>query len=176
MFGDLETTTNIKKYLEGGDIRSIGRVKFLIPLIRNQGDFDLLFGFLQSKDRIIFMRAADAVEKITIGRPQYLQSHKSEILSFLQNAQDKEFKWHLSLMVARLLLTEQELNIVSSKLNQWASDPAESRIVRVNALQALCDIKDQDPGMEKDFRTLIGKLQKEEIASINARIRKLKIS
>jgi hypothetical protein len=62
-----------------------------------------------------------------------------------------------------------------AKLKEWAGNPAESRIVRVNALQALCEIKDQDPGLEKDFRTLIGKLQKEEIASINARIRNLKI-
>ncbi|MEQ9582183.1 MAG: hypothetical protein RIM68_08460, partial [Arenibacter sp.] len=68
-----------------------------------------------------------------------------------------------------------ELEIVLAKLKEWASDPSESRIVRVNALQALCDIKDHEPRLEKDFRILIGKLQKEEIASINARIRNLKI-
>ncbi|MCK0146644.1 hypothetical protein MWU78_13390 [Arenibacter sp. F26102] len=171
----METTANIKKYLEGGDLRSIGRVKFLIPLIRNQQDFDLLFRFLHSKDRIILMRAADAVEKITIGRPQYLQSHKSEILDFFQSAEDKEFKWHLSQMVPRLSLTEQELEIVLSKLNQWAGNPTESRIVRVNALQAISEIVEENPELEKDFKDLIGKLQKEEIASINARIRKLSI-
>ncbi|WP_157943826.1 MULTISPECIES: hypothetical protein [Arenibacter] len=169
----METTANIIKYLEGGDLRSLGRVKFLIPLIRNQEDFDLLFRFLHSKDRIILMRSADAVEKITIGRPQYLQGHKSEILAFLQSAEDKEFKWHLALMAPRLLLTEQEMEIVLSKLNEWAGNPAESRILRVNALQAISEIVEEDPEMEKDFIELIGKLQKEEIASINARIRKL---
>lgn len=165
----------MRKYLEGGDLRTIGGVKFLLPLIRDQKDFDILFRYMYSKDRPIVMRAADAVEKITIGHPEYLAGHKRDLLALLQNAEDKELKWHLSLLVSRLPLNDHELKLVLAKLKEWASDPAESRIVRVNALQALCEIKDQDPGLEKDFRILIGKLQKEEIASINARIRNLKI-
>ena len=165
----------MRKYLEGGDLRTIGGVKFLLPLIRDQKDFDILFRYMYSKDRPIVMRAADAVEKITIGHPEYLAGHKRDLLALLQSAEDKELKWHLSLLVSRLPLNDHELKLVLAKLKEWASDPAESRIVRVNALQALCEIKDQDPGLEKDFRILIGKLQKEEIASINARIRNLKI-
>lgn len=165
----------MRKYLEGGDLRTIGGVKFLLPLIRDQKDFDILFRYMYSKDRPIVMRAADAVEKITIGQPEYLAGHKRDLLALLQSAEDKELKWHLSLLVSRLPLNDHELKLVLAKLKEWASDPAESRIVRVNALQALCEIKDQDPGLEKDFRILIGKLQKEEIASINARIRNLKI-
>jgi len=166
----------MRKYLEGGDLRTIGGVKFLVPLIRDQKDFDLLFHYLYSKDRPIVMRAADSVEKITLRHPEYLASHKSSLLGLLQNAEDKELKWHLSLLVSRLPLNDSELAIVLAKLKEWASNPGESRIVRVNALQAICDIKDQDPGLKKDFMTLIGKLQREEIASINARIRKLKIN
>jgi len=165
----------MKKYLEGEDLRTIGGVKFLVPLIQSQNDFDILFRYMYSKDRPIVMRAADAVEKITLRHPEYLASHKSDLLGLLQSAEDKELKWHLSLLVSRLALYGHELEIVLAKLNEWASDPTESRIVRVNALQALCEIKDQDPRLEKDFRILIGKLQKEEIASINARIRNLKI-
>ncbi len=165
----------MRKYLEGGDLRTIGGVKFLLPLIRDQKDFDILFRYMYSKDRPIVMRAADAVEKITIGHPEYLAGHKGDLLALLQSAEDKELKWHLSLLVSRLPLNDLELEIVLAKLKEWAGNPAESRIVRVNALQALCEIKDQDPGLEKDFRILIGKLQKEEIASINARIRNLKI-
>lgn len=165
----------MRKYLEGGDLRTIGGVKFLLPLIRDQKDFDSLFRYMYSKDRPIVMRAADAVEKITIGHPEYLAGHKRDLLALLQSAEDKELKWHLSLLVSRLPLNDHELKLVLAKLKEWAGNPAESRIVRVNALQALCEIKDQDPGLEKDFRTLIGKLQKEEIASINARIRNLKI-
>ncbi|MEQ8218741.1 MAG: hypothetical protein RH981_10920 [Arenibacter sp.] len=165
----------MRKYLEGGDLRTIGGVKFLVPLIRDQKDFDILFRYMYSKDRPIVMRAADTVEKSNLRHPEYLASHKSDLLGLLQSAKDKELKWHLSLLVSRLPLTDHELEIVLAKLKEWASDPSESRIVRVNALQALCDIKDHEPRLEKDFRILIGKLQKEEIASINARIRNLKI-
>lgn len=57
----------MRKYLEGGDLRTIGGVKFLLPLIRDQKDFDILFRYMYSKDRPIVMRAADAVEKLLLG-------------------------------------------------------------------------------------------------------------
>jgi hypothetical protein len=55
----------IKKLLIGGDLRSIGDSSKIIKLINNQNDFDLLFGFINSDDRLIVMRAADVIEKIT---------------------------------------------------------------------------------------------------------------
>lgn len=56
---------NKKKYLQGGDLRSIADVDQLIPLIKTQKTFDELFSCLESEDRLIVMRAADAIEKIT---------------------------------------------------------------------------------------------------------------
>ncbi|MDX1769642.1 MAG: hypothetical protein R3294_16440, partial [Arenibacter troitsensis] len=88
---------DIRKYLKGGDLRTIGGVNFLVPLIRNQKDFDRLFHYLRAKDRHIVMRAADAVEKITLRHPEYLESHKSTLLGLTQSSDDKELKWHLSL-------------------------------------------------------------------------------
>ncbi|MCK0190339.1 hypothetical protein [Arenibacter sp. F20364] len=166
--------SSISKYLEGGDLRSTGKVKFLLPLIKSQKDFDDLFAYLYSKDRLMIMRAADALEKITIGNPEYLYRHKKELIGFLQNATHKEFKWHLSLLVSRLTLSPKELKIVLGKLKMWAKDPSESKIVRVNALQALYDLICQEQGMEKEFKALVKELQKEGVPSINARIKKIK--
>ena len=60
-------------------------------------------------------------------------------------------------------------------MKTWARDPSESKIVRVNALQALFDLIGQDQGLEKEFNILIKELEKEDIPSVNARIGKMKM-
>ena len=57
----------------GGDLRSIGQVNDIIENIDNQAKFDELFKCLFHKERIIIMRAADAIEKITIKNPLFLE-------------------------------------------------------------------------------------------------------
>lgn len=168
------TQGKIGKYLEGGDLRSKGKVESLIPLIKDQKDFDILFGQLYSIKRIVVMRAADAMEKLTIGNPGYLGSHKNELLTFLGSAKNKELKWHLASLVSRLSLTRDELEIVFAKLRKWARDPLESKIVRVNSLQAIFELIHQDQGLEKEFNSLVKELEKEGVPSINSRIRKIK--
>jgi hypothetical protein len=90
---------DVKKYLQGGDLRSIADVDQLVPLIKTQKTFDELFSCLDSDDRLIVMRAADAIEKITRDHPKYLDSHKNRLIRILDTARDKELKWHLALLI-----------------------------------------------------------------------------
>ena len=166
---------DLKKYLLGGDLRSIAEVDKLIPLIKNQNDFDRLFDILFSENRLEVMRAADAIEKITLNKGSYLQKHKNSLLKLLSTAQDKELKWHLALLASRIKLTNKDLEIVVSKLKEWISDKTESRIVRVNSIQALYNLSLQHKGLKKDFNLLVKNIRNENIASINARLKKLKI-
>jgi hypothetical protein len=55
----------IRNALTGGDLRSIGRSNEIVSSIKNQKEFDILFELLFSSDRILVMRAADAIEKVT---------------------------------------------------------------------------------------------------------------
>lgn len=68
------------KLLSGGDLRSIGKSNSIVPKVKNQNDFDELFKCLFHKDRIVVMRAADAIEKITVSNPLYLIKHKKKII------------------------------------------------------------------------------------------------
>lgn len=52
-------------------------------------------------------------------------------------------------------------------------NPLESKIVRVNAMQALYAFFKRNKNFKKELDNLIPLLQKERIPSINARIRKL---
>lgn len=164
---------DLTKYLQGGDLRSIGKVERIIGLVNSQLNFNKLFSYLYSTDRLIVMRAVDAIEKITVTNSQYLKVHKDELIKFLQSAQDKEFKWHLALLISRLDLGESELTLVWSKLMEWVKDESESRIVRVNSLQSLFDLSRRHEKLENDFDVVIQALKSENISSLNARIKKL---
>ncbi|MBK9013796.1 MAG: hypothetical protein IPM82_06755 [Saprospiraceae bacterium] len=98
--------------LAGGNLRSIGKVEQLLSLIKSQDDFDELFQLLSSPVRIVAMRAADAIEKIILPHPAFLEMHKTEILRLLNLAQHIEFKWHLALLASRIPLNVEELRSV----------------------------------------------------------------
>lgn len=164
---------NLNKYLQGGDLRSIGEVDQLVPLIQNHQDFDQLFKCLFSNDRLIAMRAVDAIEKITSGKPEYLDKHKEKLIKILDSAENKEFKWHLALLTSRLNLSRKELSRVWKKLLLWVKDQSESKIVRVNSLQALFDLSRKYEYKENDLASTMEEIKKEKIPSINARIKKL---
>jgi hypothetical protein len=164
--------------LKGGDLRSIGSSTAIISEITNQNKFDKLFQGLFDTDRLVVMRAADAIEKITKIHPEYLDSHKKELLELFQTANHIELKWHLAQLIPRLIirlkLDEKEMGMAWDKLTLWALDRSGSRIVRINSMQALFDIQKQCPELKKDFTDTISKMERENIPSIVARIKKLR--
>ncbi|PID78141.1 MAG: hypothetical protein CSB21_01560 [Deltaproteobacteria bacterium] len=164
---------NLLKHLKGGDLRSIAEANKAVSLIKTQKDFDELFNLLFSKDRLIVMRAADAIEKITLKNPEYLEKYNQELINLINNAVDKELKWHLALIAPRLNLTIDESIIVWRKLTNWAKDKNESKIVRVNSIQALFDLANKNEELKKDFDLTIQEIETENIPSIKARLKKI---
>ncbi len=167
--------TDLIKYLEGGDLRSIAGVDKLVILIKSQKDFDELFQYLYSNDRLIVMRAADAIEKVTLKNSKYLNKYTQDIINLMNAAIDKELKWHLALISSRLDLLEKDLGFVWDKLTFWATDKKESKIVRVNSIQALFDLASKNEELKRDFSLTIQTIENENVPSINARLRKLRI-
>lgn len=163
-----------EKILSGGDLRSIGNNGSVIRKIHGQKEFDILFKCLFHENRIVVMRAADAIEKITCNDPNYLYCHKDEVIDLCNRAIDKELKWHLALLLPRLQLTNQELRLVWDILKKWGLDKTNSRIVRVNSIQGLFEVTKLNTYFNKEFNLIIVKLESENIPSINARIKKLR--
>lgn len=77
---------DILKKLKGGDLRSIGNARIIVDLVKDQKAFDELFKGLFEEDRLIVMRAADVIEKITSNNTNYLQLHKQELLTLLDRS------------------------------------------------------------------------------------------
>lgn len=166
--------SRFKHILKGGDLRSIGKANQVVTQVNDQQTFDELFRELYDADRKVVMRAADAIEKITANKPDYLYQYKDDILTFCNTVKNIELKWHLALLVSRLDLTKNEVGIVWKTLTDWATDKKESRIVRVNSLQALYNIVRSNEKLIQDFNLTLKEVERENIASINARIRKLR--
>jgi len=162
--------------LKGGDLRSIGKANEIVGMVNDQTAFDELFKGMTCSDRKVVMRTADAIEKITLKKPDYLQKHKTGLLNLCQRAKDIELKWHLALLVSRLSLTEKETAEIWQLLTTWATDKKASRIVRVNSLQGLYTILQTHQKLEQDFKRTVNEISKEQIPSINARIRKFEKS
>ncbi len=165
---------DLEKLLSGGDLRSIGRSGSVISKIKRQCDFDELFGYLFHHDRIVVMRAADAIEKITLTKPEYLKNHAQEIISLSGKAKNKELMWHLAQLLSRLRLDRSEFESSWNILAKWVKDKTNSRIVRVNSLQALFDLLSQDKSLLGDFNLILLELEKENIPSIRVRIKMIR--
>ena len=160
--------------LKGKDLRSIGQSNVVVAVVDNQNQFDELFHLFNHPDRKIVMRAADAIENNSM-KQDYLQPHKNDLLDLLYKAQVKELKWHLALLVARLELSDNEFSKVWQFLKKWANDKKESKIVRVNSLQGLYILSERNKEFKQDLFLTASMIQNENIPSINARIKKLRL-
>ena len=162
-----------EQLLKGSDLRTIGNSNKVVHLVTNQQSFDELFKLLFHTDRHIVMRAADAIEKITKIDSAYLQPHKKQLIKLCTTVNNYELKWHLAQLIPRLILTEHEIRILWEILIKWAANKNESKIVRVNSIQGLSDLLPGDEDYKRQFKDLISSIKKENISSINARIKKL---
>ena len=166
--------STVIKYLSGGDLRSIGKSNSVAAKVKTQKDFDDLFKCLYHHDRIVVMRAADCIEKITSAKATYLTKYKMEILDLSRTSTDKELVWHLAQLIPRLNLNGNDFKEAWKILSRWALDKSCSRIVRVNSLEALSHLVQRNDSALKQFSDILSELEQEKIPSIKARIKRIK--
>lgn len=165
-------TPSILQKLEGGDRRSIGRSPEVVAeLLADPGRFAALFAGLFSDDPVVRVRAADAVEKITVVYPAYLRPYKTPLLGPLAHSPDKEVRWHIAQMLPRLQWTSQEQRMVYDLLIEYLSDT--SSIVKTCAMQGLADLTRQAPKFRSRVLRQLQGLTARGTPAMRARGRKL---
>jgi hypothetical protein len=163
---------DILSLLEGGDRRSIGRAEGVVAIVSAKpGLFPELIAGLWSEDPLVRMRAADATEKVTRKRSELLQPYKKELLGLMTEAQEQELRWHLAVMVPRLLLNAKELQVSISSLNRYLED--RSSIVKTFALQGLADLARQEPNLRPKVTEILREATRRGTPAMKARSRKL---
>jgi HEAT repeat protein len=130
--------------LDAGDGRTIGRSnEVAAEIAKNPALFAEVFEAMLHPDPRIRMRAADAIEKATVVRPELLQPHKRAILQRVAKIDQQEIRWHVAQMLPRLRLTAKERNRAVEILLGYLED--KSSIVKTFAMQALADLAPKDP-------------------------------
>ena len=162
----------LRNLLEGTDRRSIGRANDVAALVLRQPQrFPELIGLLWSNDPVLRMRAADAVEKISSQEPGLLEPFKAELLGLLLEAEQKELRWHVALMIPRLPLTRMERQRAAEGLRRYLGDS--SSIVKTFALQGLTDLAKVEPSLLPETREILETAERAGTLAMKARARKL---
>jgi HEAT repeat protein len=163
---------DILALLRGGDRRSIGRADHIAAVVSaDHRLFPKLIAGLWSEDSLVRMRAADAAEKVTRCRPELLRPHRKELLGLLQEAGQKELRWHLAAMIPRMSLTPAELRLAVSALTTYLED--RSSIVKTSALQGLADLAQHAPSIRFAVIETLREATRSGTPAMRARSRKL---
>ena len=158
--------------LRGGDRRSIGNVDEVVCAVRKKPDlFKHLTNALFEEGPVMRMRAADAMEKISLDNPELLQPFKPKLISLAKESQQQELRWHLAQMIPRLKLSPKETATLTEILFDYLND--KSKIVVTFAMQALADFVLKKTIASTDVIKSIEKLSQTGSPAIQARGKKL---
>ncbi len=158
--------------LAGGDHRSIGKSNEVVAdVISDPSLFEVVFNGMLSDDPLIRMRCADAVEKITVKHPEYLQPYKEKLIKQVAMSEQQEVRWHVAQMVPRLDLTEEEHGIVFEILLDYLND--KSNIVKTFSMQVMADLAERDVSLCAQVIPLLEELTRTGSPAMKSRGRKL---
>jgi len=163
---------NIVDQLVGGDRRSLGRANTVVKeILRDPKLFSLVFEAMLHDDPVVRMRAADAIEKVTVIRPELLQAHKRKLLGKVAAQEQQELRWHVALMLPRLRLTPKERNHAVAILFDYLEN--KSSIVKTFAMQSLADFAMQDRRLSARVVPIVTHLTDTGTPAMQGRGRKL---
>jgi hypothetical protein len=158
--------------LAGGDRRSIGRSSEVAArVLARPALFRPLFDGLSSDDLVMRMRSADAIEKITLERPDLLRPFRKKLFEIAGSSDQQEVRWHVAMMLPRLKLNPRERALALDILFDYLRD--RSSIVKTFAMQALADLATQDVALQSKILPLLEELTEVGTPAMRARGRKI---
>ncbi len=169
---ELVEMENILDKLKGGDLRSTGKSDEVVTdVLADPGLFDTLFRGILAADPIVRMRAADAVEKISATRPEYLWPYKRMLVEQVAGIEQQEVRWHVAQMLPRLDWSQEEQAAIVEILMGYLDD--ESKIVKTFTMQALADFAARDANLRPRVIELLKELVQTGSPAMKSRGRKL---
>lgn len=159
--------------LSGGDRRSTGRAdEVAARVLADPAALSELLGCLLADDTVVRMRAGDAIEKVSAGRPEVVTPHAGMLLGLGEAGAEQEMRWHLAQILPRLGLDKAMTARAVALMRGYLDD--ESRIVRACALSALAAFAEADPQLRAEVGRLLKAAVGSGVPSVQARARKLR--
>jgi hypothetical protein len=163
---------SFRQELKGGDRRSIGNSNRVAAAVLQQPRRAVeLIQCLWSEDPLLRMRAADAVEKVSVSKPELLNLFKAELLGLAEEATQAELRWHFALMLPRLPLSITERERVRCTLRRYLTD--RSSIVKTFALQGMAELASGDATSWAEAIDLLERACRRGTPAMKARSRQL---
>ncbi len=165
--------SKILQKLKGDDLRSIGKADEVVQDILNDPSlFKEVFEGMLNKDPVIRMRSADAIEKVSAKRPEYLRPFKSKLINQISKIEQQEVRWHVAQMFSYIETSKIERNkIIKILLSYIETD--ESKIVKTFSMQTLADFAEKDEQIKPRMINLIKGMIKNGSPAIISRGKKL---
>lgn len=165
--------SKILQKLRGDDLRSIGKADEVVQDILNDPSlFQEVFEGMLNKDPVIRMRSADAIEKVSAKRPEYLRPFKSKLINQISKIEQQEVRWHTAQMFSYIETSKIERNkIIKILLSYIETD--ESKIVKTFSMQTLADFAEKDEQIKPRMINLIKGMIKNGSPAIISRGNKL---
>jgi hypothetical protein len=160
------------KKLGGGDRRSVGKVDEVVSeVLVDARLFGPLFDAMTHDDPLVRMRAADAVEKITAMRSDFLVRFKTKLLTTVARVEQQEVRWHVAQLFSRVEWSKAERRRAADVLKSFLSD--KSKIVKTFSMQALADLAMKEKSLRPTTIKLIQELTESGSPAMQSRGRKL---
>jgi hypothetical protein len=102
---------------------------------------------------------------------ELLLPYKKKLLGLMTGTTEQELRWHLAVMVPRLLLNTKERHLATSLLTSYLED--HSFIVKTFALQGLADLAQDDPSIRPRVIEILREAMRNGTPAMKARSRKL---
>ena len=117
------------------------------------------------------MRTADAVEKITLEKPDLLHPHKKKLIRLAGDTEQQEVRWHMAQILPRLILKSDDRKTIVEIFFAYLND--KSKIVVTFALQSLADFAAEDKKLRPRVIRVLENLNETGSPAIKNRSRKL---
>jgi predicted YcjX-like family ATPase len=125
------------------------------------------------EEAVVRARAADALEKVSRKQPAWLRPYRGQLLGRIAAIDQKEVRWHVAQMLARLALTPKQRDKAVKLLREYLAN-SDSQIVKVSALQALADLAAADPSLRTQVSRLIEAALRHGSPALKARAKRLR--
>jgi hypothetical protein len=165
--------TNLLELLQRGDMRTNESVDEVVHMVEDDPKlFASLIDAMKDTDKHVRMRASDAVEKLSLTHPEWLQVYKNEILNEVAKIDQQEVQWHMCQIIPHLKLNSEE-RIEAYKTIENYFKTTKSRIVMAFSLQALVQLGLEDGKLLAKAKRLLSENAMSDIPAVKVRVRNL---
>lgn len=160
----------ILEWLSGGDLRSDGMANEVADIaIKNPQLFDEVYAGLEEADDVIRGRTADALEKISRKRPEFLRDHVSQLIRMAKEDPVVMVRMHLAMIFGHLAIYEELVDELASVLLFMLDD--QSVFAKSWAIVSLCIIARKYPQKRDQIVSSVMQLQKDSSIAIRTKVR-----